>query len=39
MDPIEQIVHQVVLRIARQRSPSVVSVEKDQRLTAEWGLK
>jgi acyl carrier protein len=39
MDQVEQSVHRVVLRIARQRSPDVSGVENAQRLTAELGLE
>jgi acyl carrier protein len=38
MDHVEQTVHRVVLRIARQRSPAVSGVENGQHLTAELGL-
>jgi acyl carrier protein len=38
MDEIEQKVHEVVLRVARQRSEKVTKVENSHRLTVELGL-
>jgi hypothetical protein len=38
MDRIEQKVHEVVLRVCRQRNPDLSKVENRQRLTAELGL-
>ncbi|HUY34157.1 MAG TPA: acyl carrier protein [Pirellulales bacterium] len=38
MDHIEQKVHEVVLRVCKQRSPAVSKVDNGQRLTSELGL-
>jgi acyl carrier protein len=38
MDQIEQKVHEVVVRVCRQRSPDLAKVDNSQRLTAELGL-
>ena len=35
---VEQIVHDVVLRVARQQNPAIETVINDQRLTADLGF-
>ncbi|HVC96393.1 MAG TPA: hypothetical protein VND64_22095 [Pirellulales bacterium] len=38
MDHIEEKVHEVVLRVCRQRTPAISKIDNGQRLTGELGL-
>jgi len=38
MANIEQLIHDVVLEIARQRTPEIVAIRRDQKLVADLGL-